>query len=306
MTRAQYFGARFRSDEGERRARGRSRARMRVRFARRATDRSERARLSSPRRHRRGDRRRVVRRVDPHRALADRARTRGGGAFARRPSPATFARLTRVPDETRRDETRSPTDRSTDLARARPPRPRRTSSPPSPCAPSPSSRAPSSSFPRAPPRPRRSPETSRARAPTSSPPASSPPKTSTAPMMRRTSRVTVAMMVIFPRSRRRPMCTSTRHASSSAETLCAVIHPAHPSSDSRVCAERPRTVGMAPSVWGALLKTSMIHDSRLPTPWYGKSGFLYENFGFLTTQRGDQSRGPRRRRTRAREREDDA
>ena len=106
MTRAQYFGALCRRDEGERRARGRSRARMRARVARQATDRSELARLSSRRHHRRGDRRRVVRRVDPHRALAERARARGGGAFARRPSPATFARLARAP-----------TDRSTDLAR---------------------------------------------------------------------------------------------------------------------------------------------------------------------------------------------
>ena len=84
-----------------------------------------------------------------------------------------------------------------------------------------------------------------------------------------------------------------------------IIHPAHPSSDSRVCTERPRTVGMAPSVW-AIFKISTIHDSRLPTPWYGKSGCIYNHFGFLTTQRGDQSRGPRRRRTRAREGEDDA
>ena len=117
MTRAQYFGALRRRDEGERRARGRSRARMRARVARQATDRSELARLSSRRNHRRGDRRRVVRRVDPHRALAERARARGGGAFARRPSPATFARLARASDETRRDAARRPTDRSTDLAR---------------------------------------------------------------------------------------------------------------------------------------------------------------------------------------------
>lgn len=117
MTRAQYFGALCRRDEGERRARGRSRARMRARVARQATDRSELARLSSRRHHRRGDRRRVVRRVDPHRALAERARARGGGAFARRPSPATFARLARASDETRRDAARRPTDRSTDLAR---------------------------------------------------------------------------------------------------------------------------------------------------------------------------------------------
>lgn len=117
MTRAQYFGASCRRDEGERRARARSRARMRARVARQATDRSELARLSSRRHHRRGDRRRVVRRVDPHRALAERARARGGGAFARRPSPATFARLARASDETRRDAARRPTDRSTDLAR---------------------------------------------------------------------------------------------------------------------------------------------------------------------------------------------
>ena len=112
MTRAQYFGASCRRDEGERRARARSRARMRARVARQATDRSELARLSSRRHHRRGDRRRVVRRVDPHRALAERARARGGGAFARRPSPATFARLARASDAAPRRRARA--DRSID------------------------------------------------------------------------------------------------------------------------------------------------------------------------------------------------
>ena len=119
-------------------------------------------------------------------------------------------------------------------------------------------------------------------------------------MMRRTSRVTVAMTVVFPRSR--PMCASTRRASSSvAPSSIPPIRRATPG-----CVPNDREPSAWPPLSGPFLKISTIHDSRLPTPWYGKSGCIYNHFGFLTTQRGDQSRGPRRRRTCAREGEDDA